>query len=570
MTLRFEINSSSMGLVSEELNKTLQQATGAFETFLSERHSLDLLSQCEADLRQIGGTLRLLEIKGAALIADEMRALARNIIGNTEAVPENQLNALSTAFFVLPRYLESVQNNRAELPVLALSHANELRAAHGQLLLPDNYFSGPSPFLFSRDSKLRVTSDPVADTELPSQLQRQRQIYQTGLLGMFRDNEVQPHAQLMSRASRRLCGMAQPGPEQRFWLLANALLDAYCQGGLELTAQRKRVLAAVEGQIRAKLKERPVGNEVLEQEIVFLLQLSGCTEGLAGRVIKAAGIRPEQHTDAELRDFRHQMLGLSYDTVSSVLNELRAELRHARDVLELLAQHGSSEEEEISPLSQLLRQSSDVLRVLNLGSLADLLIGHRDKLDAMVGLDLAGKTDELDDLAEALLFVESSLAQIERRQLTTEDFADLSPEKRDQICADSQLAEARGIVIQEAKDIINLVKRSIAAYADSGFDSSHIANLPDFLHSARGAFKLMCMPKITEIMRASAVFMDRFVRRSNVEISEDNRTLETLADAMISIEYYLNELTRHHQADERILALAEASLSELREKVVTV
>ena len=80
----------------------------------------------------------------------------------------------------------------------------------------------------------------------------------------------------------------------------------------------------------------------------------------------------------------------------------------------------------------------------------------------------------------------------------------------------------------------------------------------------------MNMPKITEVMRAAAVFMDRFVHRSNIEISEDNKTLETLADTMISIEYYLNELGRHYVADDQILRLAEDSLAELREKVMKV
>ena len=42
------------------------------------------------------------------------------------------------------------------------------------------------------------------------------------------------------------------------------------------------------------------------------------------------------------------------------------------------------------------------------------------------------------------------------------------------------------------------------------------------------------------------------------------QALETLADAMISIEYYLNELGRRHIADERILLVAEDSIATLQ------
>jgi hypothetical protein len=87
VALKLEINTSFYAMVAEELGKALQQATNVFETYLSERHNLALLEQCEAELRQVDGTLWLLQIPGAALIADKMRALCLSIISNTEAVP---------------------------------------------------------------------------------------------------------------------------------------------------------------------------------------------------------------------------------------------------------------------------------------------------------------------------------------------------------------------------------------------------------------------------------------------------------------------------------------------------
>ncbi|MFT6593519.1 MAG: hypothetical protein ACJAU3_001588 [Zhongshania sp.] len=58
--------------------------------------------------------------------------------------------------------------------------------------------------------------------------------------------------------------------------------------------------------------------------------------------------------------------------------------------------------------------------------------------------------------------------------------------------------------------------------------------------------------------------MRRFVSRAAVNPAADVQALETLADAMISIEYYLNELGRRHIADERILLVAEDSIATLR------
>ncbi|WP_373094946.1 hypothetical protein [Zhongshania sp.] len=564
MALKVEINTSSYAVVADELGKTLQQATNVFETFLSERHNLSLLEQCEVDLRQIGGTLRLLQIPGAALLADEMRSLCHAILGSTTAVPEGQLNALSTAFFVLPRYLEFVQSRHSDIPLMALSHANELRAAHSQLLLPDSYFEPTPSALFSRDSNLRLRSTPLAGAELENALKRIGHLYQTGLLGLLKDAQVPLQLTLMSRAVRRLCNSIEPGSQQRFWLLADAVLEAFVNGGLELNAHRKKVLAGLEGQLRGRIKGRLGLNEVLEQELSYLLSLSAYRDGMTGKIMKVAQIYPAEINDEQVCALRKLMLGLSYDTVSSVINELRGELRHAKDVLELLAQHQRSDDDEIRPLIAVLKQSADILLVLNLPAFAGSLNQHASTLEALIGRDLAQERGKLEDLAETLLFIDGSLAQIDRRKLNYEDLGDLSIERRDAISADNQLSEARSIVIDESKAAIGMVKRAISAYIESDFDSTHISNLPQLLNSVSGAFYMMGVGKLPEVTSGATDFIRGFVERTTINPSQDVQSLETLADAMISIEYFLTEFGRRHIADERILQVAEDSVALLK------
>lgn len=564
MALKVEINTSSYAIVEDELAKTLQQATNVFETFLSERHNLSLLDQCEANLRQVGGTLRLLQIPGAALLADEMRMLCGAILKSVNAVPEGQLNALSTAFFVLPRYLEFVHSRQSEIAQLVITHVNELRAAHKQLLLPDSYFSEAEENLFSRDSNIRLKTKPLAEADFIGSLKRINHLYQSGLLGLLRDAHNPMQLTIMSRAVRRLRSAIDAGPQQRFWLLADAVLEAFVNNGLELNPHRKRVLAGLEGQMRARLKKRMIVNEVLERELVFLLTISAYKEGLVGKVLKAAQIHAAEIDDEQLKTLRGIMLGLSYDTVSSVIHELRTELRHAKDVLELLAQHQRSESEELAPLTSVLKQSADILRVLNLPSLAGALTDHADALRALEGCDLSKERSRLEDLAETLLFIDGSLAQIDRRKLNYEDLGELSLERRDAISVDNQVSEARSIVIEESKAAIGLVKRAISAYVDSGFEPTHIANLPQLLDSVRGAFQMINANKLPQVTLGASQFMRQFVGRDTVNPASDVQALETLADAMISIEYYLNELGRRHIADEAILQVAEDSIATLQ------
>jgi chemotaxis protein histidine kinase CheA len=148
--------------------------------------------------------------------------------------------------------------------------------------------------------------------------------------------------------------------------------------------------------------------------------------------------------------------------------------------------------------------------------------------------------------------------------LNYEDLGDLSLESRDAISNDNQVSEARSIVIEESTTAIGLVERAISAYIKSDFDSSHIAHLPQLMNSVRGAFEMMDVAKLPEVTPGAASLLNEFVDRKRKNPNEDVQALETLADAMISIEYFLNELGRRYIADERILQVAEDSVSALK------
>jgi hypothetical protein len=182
----------------------------------------------------------------------------------------------------------------------------------------------------------------------------------------------------------------------------------------------------------------------------------------------------------------------------------------------------------------------------------------------LIGRDLVQERGQLEDLAETLLFIDGSLAQIDRRKLNYEDLGDLSIERRDAISADNQLSEARSIVIEESKAAIGMVKRAISAYIESDFDSTHISNLPQLLNSVRGAFYMIGVAKLPEVTGGATEFIRGFVERRHIDPAKDVQSLETLADAMISIEYFLTEFGRRHIADERILQVAEDSVALLR------
>ncbi len=563
---------SSLDLVSSELNTTLDQATDAFEEFISDPERFEALKICAELTWQVAGTLSLIQIHGAHLLADNIYQALNKSLTAGKAPGAKQAEALSTSFFVLPRYLESVSARKTDVPLMLLPQINEIRMAHGEDVILEHQQLGLTVPRFSESSTFTVNIEPVpADAET---LKRLRHMYQVGLLGVLRNSQVALHLRLMNRALQRFCGFLPPGAAQRFWLLANAVVDCLVERKLALNSTRVRSFARLDKALRelaatpselGKIPEMPE----IERELYHLLTISGAeSESVAGKFMNAAGIIPLTLLDKDIQADLQRMFGPGLDAMSTVIRELHSELRNAMDILEILMQSGRCDADEVLPLEKILVQLSGVLRVLGLNTLADYSAQHGMLATGLVGRDHAHVQQVLPQIADGILFIDNSLSKLERNQLTADELEDLTPARQLAISSSSQLETSKLLVYKESEAGISLAKRAINAYVESEFDIGHIYNVGTTLNTIRGAFQLLSMGRITDVLSAAVKFVNKFIQSNDMHSPDRaQQLLETLADALISVEYYLMELSRHQRADEELLVLAEESLAALGYKV---
>src|SRR5437762_11233818 len=110
-----EVASQTFDIVGREVNATLAEARGALETYVEQPDNVTLLERCAQDLHQVQGVLRVLEIYGAALLAEEMEHVAQYLLA-THSERKSQaesLDALMRAMVQLPSYLERVLDHGA-------------------------------------------------------------------------------------------------------------------------------------------------------------------------------------------------------------------------------------------------------------------------------------------------------------------------------------------------------------------------------------------------------------------------------------------------------------------------
>ncbi|MBH3413172.1 Hpt domain-containing protein [Pseudomonas putida] len=109
----------------------LSQARQALERFAGETADLSMLAFVVDNLHQVHGCLRMLELRGAARLAEELELLAKALAEGQLSPRGDCLGPLFRGLEQLPSYLERLRGARHDLPLVMLPLLNQLRACRG-------------------------------------------------------------------------------------------------------------------------------------------------------------------------------------------------------------------------------------------------------------------------------------------------------------------------------------------------------------------------------------------------------------------------------------------------------
>ncbi len=564
MIKHLPVQVSSIKLVEEELNNTIQKASGYFEAFLADRNTEKTLQDCSTELIQIRGTLELVQLPGAVELTAEMLKLIGEMAKNKSLINDSALSALSHAFVALPCYIEYCSVRQTALPILLSDYINELRIARRAELISESAYTH-----FAKDysGEMPQRADASISEDFSSLVRRLRHMYQLGLLGVIKEDNLDYTIALMLRATQRLQKISGQHALAELWWLSSGALEALSEGKLSLSLFRKRLFSSIDKQIKAVVYKGESALDTslpidLKTELLFLVNLAKA-KGQVGPAIRQAYKLPETGlSDNDISKERQLMQGPNANTISAMVKVLKEEMSSAKEILEIAAQDIATSSGDFQHLAKVLTKVSDILSVVGLSSTSEILKQQRDKISGWSdsGEDLS--TKDLLDVADALLYVESTLTGLDRLDLSDDDLSEASEISKQEVIAKSHLAEAEVVVIQEAQAGISLAKRAITSFVESNYDRVHISNVAVTLNTVRGGLALLNYDRSAAVL-ASCI---RFVENTITEgISENNiqELLETLADALISLEYYLAELEIQANVDDKVLEIAEESLAAL-------
>ena len=558
---------SGLAIVAGELMETIRNAHLALEDCVDGRGGSAALVRAAELLHQVRGALQLTETYGAALLTEEMELGCKYLAGlRAGKGREDGLDALTRAMVQLPAYIERLLGGGRDIALVLLPMLNDLRAARGEPLLSEGtlLLLNLSPSQATREAGKRegTGEDPVAVAA------RLRPKFQLALLGWIKGGDTQRHLDTLASVARKLeISSTRDDMYQLFWVVGG-VLESLQDGGLETSVALKRLLGQTDRQIKriiddglVTFDQHPVDD--LLNNLLYYVARSGTAGERISEIRAAFNLAELLPGDEQVEHAREALSAPSVKLMETVASAIKEDLARVKDVLDIFVRTGMNKPADLVPQLELLKKISDTLGVLGLGELRGDIDGEIDRLKTVVERG-GGTSDQIIlDIASTLLRVEDRLDQqlvrlIRPGEPAEEAADDLPPQE----AADyQQVAESvmRECIINLAR-IKETVGQSLAQQAPShGLDS-----VPSLIRGIKAGLLMLNKTRAMEIV-------DRIGGLITMALADEGlgrltqKETDRLADAIVSIEYYMETVKAGRSEPWYMLDNAEACLSVLRD-----
>lgn len=559
--------SQSFDLVKSEIEQTIKQAESSLERFQENRESGEDLQNCLDFLNQLRGIFILVELRGGTLLCQEAVTMANDVPVGANDDKNILLTTLSNALFILRRYVEYYQQQREDHPELLLPVINELREARREKPYPESRFFEVDVDVkdhpdFSAGLSVPVFEGNEAEYEIVAR--RMRLTYQVALLGLLRDRNPVVSQKLIGRSARGFVRLCQGAPMGQMWCLVAIAADTMLDRAMTFTKARKRMFMRIEKYAReavyvgkvATTKDAP---DSLIRDLVYILYRSGSGNPEVTRVLSAFQLTPAEFPDSILEAHARRLYGPGSDVLKSLSEALQDELNQLKDKLDIIERGIEPDLAELSSIADALERLGNTLAMLDLNRLAAIARQEAVRLREWEAESRLPGEEELFRLADSVLGIEDAVMQIVSRGITseTDSLAGTERSREESI----YLQEAVYVVADEARSALTLAKRAITAFVESDYDRLHLANLPATLHSIWGGLKMVNDPGAAHVLeRVAASIQERLL---DAREAPETQVLEALADALTSLEYYIEGIGKREESNADLLRLAETSLDDV-------
>ena len=562
MRLQEDINFTTLNWVKPELDETLRQARFAIEAFVEDSTDASQMRACAAYLHQVHGTLRMVELYGAAMVAEEMEKLALSLLESSVTERDEAFTVLMRGIVQLPDYLERLQSGLKDIPVVLLPLLNELRAARGERGLSEAVLFSPD---LSRPLPAAVAgpTSALSQDQVRTQAEALRSRFQASLLRWLRDEGNPELIAALTQVCDGLVSMTRSEHARRLFWVAGGTLEALQVGAFEASKPLKRALARVEREIKrladtgdaAFSKDPPLE---LTRQLLYFVAHAPTEYGRIREMREVFGLHADLPTEAEIAHAKGSMTGHNRALLDTVCGAIKEDLLRVKDMLDLHMRSPNNPVSALNEQADVLDRVADTLGMLGLGVPRRVVQEQSQAIAEIVGGNRPADEASLLDIAGALLYVEASLddqvSRLGQAAVDTQgDGAQALPGSEAQHLLDA--------VVKEAIANFAQARQSFVAFIETNWDSAQLNDVPRLLDEVAGALRILELSDVAQLMTSVGRFtQDELIALRRVP---DATQIDTFADAVAALEYFLEALRDHRPGRDAILEHARHGMEQL-------
>lgn len=404
----------ALQLVARELGATLNEVRIALEAAAETPADQGPVATAAEHLHTARGVLRVVEVYGAALLAEEMensaRWLAGGVVGGRQFT--EGLDALMRACVQLPTYLERVLSGGRDLALVLLPLLNDLRAVRGAALLSEGTLLSLN-LRSERAPAARAPRSGEPNLSVAQWARRLRPRFQAGLLGLIRGDREEAGLIALAEVAARIEETATTTSVYQLWWVVGAVLEALRAGGLTASATVKRLLGQADRELRRLFDSGEAtyaGAPPLEllNNLLYYVARAECTGPRIAAVRAAFRLDELLPVDEVIEQERESLSAPSVRLMRTVAAAIREDLGRIKDAFDLFTRTGGPPA-ELAPQIEMLQKVGDTLAVLGLGSMRERVQGELARLTAVIEGRTPSGPDALIDIAATLIGIEDGL-----------------------------------------------------------------------------------------------------------------------------------------------------------------
>ena len=542
------IDYNALSWVRQELDETLKLARVQLEEYATGADDKTLLQKSAVQLHEALGPLQMVGIKGAVLLTSEMEEVIADLLQDAVEEKETALELLMQAFLQLPDYLSSIRSGKKDNPAVLLPVINSLRATRGVQPLQETAVFSPNLSVRVPVSVFDVRAKKEKQ-DIPAMARAARVRFQSGLLAWYRGSDENAGLQTLIDVLVQLQHSALSEPAARVWWIGAGVAEALRDGGLEETTEIKQLFGQLDRQVKRLMDAgEKVFSDLLTDDLVknLLYRISQCsaTSRRIDEIKSTYGLNDIPAAGEAGNPASAGAIIFNDDLLQTVAVTVRSDIENIKDQLDTYARSGNTDVQDLEPVADGLHILGNTLDMICKEALSKAVFEHEQHMRELLTGSNEPAVPVFSAIANTLIAIEDALDDVAANESEN--------------AALNQGVEA---VTREVIASMSRAKEIIHEFLKQPDNLDSLGGVPDLLDQMSGGLQLINQDRAAVVTQKVRLFVVQ-------ELIERHKTLtdvqlDTLADAMCSIEFHVEETSENRNNTGAALDIAEQSMNRL-------